>query len=204
MTSDAFRTCRSTGTSCAQCARLGVLVGGDTLPVWPRMQWLTTALISLTGALGVVGGDTLPDLPRGAAGRAASARVRACTCSQRRPPPPHSRRICTGVGTSSASCAHASAHDGAQLPTGVGTSSASCARCATTPRAMRRARRAPARSAWLLSSRVSCSPKMETSLAPACKCSSRRPVPPQVSCAPCASRASSRSRRAAHQSTFGV
>ena len=97
MTSDAFRTCRSTGTSCAQCARLGVLVvGGDTLPVWPRMQVLTTALISLTGALGVVGGDTLPDLPRGAAGRAASARVRACTCSQRRPPPPHSRRICTG------------------------------------------------------------------------------------------------------------
>ena len=118
MTSDAFRTCRSTGTSCAQCARLGVLVGGDTLPVWPRMQVLTTALISLTGALGVVGGDTLPDLPRGAAGRAASARVRACMCSQRRPPPPHSRRICTGVGTSSASCAHASAHDGAHLPTG--------------------------------------------------------------------------------------
>ena len=116
MNSDAFRTCRSTGTSCARCARFGVLVGGDTLPDWPRMQVLTTAPTSPTGALGVVGGDTLPDLPRGAAGRAASARVRACTCSQRRPPPPHSRRIRTGVGTSSASCAHASAHDGARLP----------------------------------------------------------------------------------------
>ena len=176
MKSDAFRTCRSTGTSRARCARLGVLVGGDTLPDWPRMQVLTTAPTSPTGALGVVGGDTLPDLPRGAAGRAASARVRACTCARMHvlttapPPPPHSRRICTGVGTSSASCAHASAHDGAQLPTGVGTSSASCARCATTPRAMRRARRAPARSAWLLSSRVSCAPKLETTLAPACEC----------------------------------
>jgi hypothetical protein len=175
MNSDAFRTCRSTGTSCAQCARLGVLVGGDTLPDWPRMQVLTTALISLTGALGVVGGDTLPDLPRGAAGRAASARVRACTCARMHvlttaPPSPTLAPHLHGLGTSSASCAHASAHDGAQLPTGVGTSSASCARCATTPRAMRRARRAPARSAWLLSSRVSCAPKLETTLAPACEC----------------------------------
>ena len=144
MTSDAFRTCRSIGTSCARCARFGVVVGGDklpdwprmqvlttapsfpsgalgvvggdTLPDWPRMQVLTTAPSSPSGALGVVGGDTLPDLPRGAAGRAASARVRACTCSQRRPPPPHSRRISTGVGTSSASCAHARAHNGAHLP----------------------------------------------------------------------------------------